>query len=305
MDVDLVFEGGGVLGINYVGVLKALSEKGFNIKRCAGTSAGSVISALAIAGYTPEELKDILYNTDFNRFMKKKGVGKVLILGPFLSLMFNNGEYDSEYIETWMGDLLRKKGIEKFKHVMLNGESRLKIVTADITKRRMLIFPDDLQDYGVDPGEYSIARAVRMSCAIPFYFTPVEMRYKSGISYIVDGGLLSTFPIWIFDVEGTPRWPTLGIKIQDLDSNTLKGKTGFISYVMDIIDAPINEDQKNFIRDKDLVRTIVIDYNGQIKSTDFGKVNKYVESLYNNGYKSVMKFLDSWSFEQYKRLFSS
>lgn len=305
MNADLVFEGGGVLGINYVGALKALSEKGFNIKRCAGTSAGSIISALTVAGYTPEELRDILHNTDFSKFMKKKGVGKVIILGSLLSLLFNNGEYDSEYIETWMEGLLEKKGKTKFKHVMTNGQSRLKVVTADITRRRMLIFPDDLQDYGIDPGEYSIARAVRMSCAIPFFFTPVELKYKDGISYIVDGGLLSTFPIWIFDVEGTPGWPTFGVKIHDLDSNTLRGKTDFISYIKDIIDAPINEDQKNFIRDKDLVRTIVIDYNGEIKSTDFGKVNEYVGKLYDNGYKSIMKFLDNWSFDQYKKLYSS
>ena len=40
---NLVFKGGGVLGIAYAGAIESLEEKGLlkNIKRVAGTSAGS------------------------------------------------------------------------------------------------------------------------------------------------------------------------------------------------------------------------------------------------------------------------
>ena len=77
----------------------------------------------------------------------------------------------------------------------------------------MLILPDDISRYGIDPMEFEIAKAVRMSISIPLYFKPIKFSYENGCSFIVDGGILSNFPIWIFDVEGIPRWPTFGLKL--------------------------------------------------------------------------------------------
>jgi NTE family protein len=300
-----VFEGGGVTGISYVGALKALEEKKFNIHRCAGTSAGSIIAALVVAGYTSKELIEILYKTNFNVFLKKAGVGKVLLLGKPLALIFNKGLYDSEVIEEWIQKLLIKKGITKFKDVMINGKSRLKIIASDITRSKMLILPDDLKDYGIDPMEFSIAKAVRMSCAIPLFFSPYELKYGEKVSFIVDGALLSNFPIWIFDIDGIPRWPTFGMKIKDLDSNTSKGKTNIISYVKDIIDAPINQDETNFVRRKEFVRTIIIDYDGKVSATNFNKADTFIKSFLDNGYNSAIKFINSWDFRKYVQLYRS
>lgn len=294
MNIDLVFEGGGVKAISYVGVLKALEEKDFKIKRCAGTSAGAIISALVIAGYNSKELKEIIENTDFKLFNKNTKVGKIPIAGGLISLLMNNGKYDSSIIEEWMNTLLIKKGITKFKDVMVNGKSNLKVIVADITKRKMLILPDDLPEYGINPLEFSIARAVRMSCSIPFYFTPGKLDHDNSISYIVDGGLLSNFPIWIFDSDNA-NYPTIGIKIKDLDSYTSQGKTGILSFLRDVVDAPINVDSENFVRNKDRLRILIIDYGYKIKSTDFKKINKYVDPLIKNGYIETLRFLDGRS----------
>lgn len=301
MNVDLVFEGGGVKGISYVGALKALEENGYKPYRCAGTSAGSIISALIMAGYTSKELMDILNKTNFKLFLRKIGIGRLWLVGKPLSLAFNKGIYDSKIIEDWTYELLKKKGITKFGDLTVNEKCTLKIIAADITRKKMLILPEDLKDYGIDPMEFSIAKAVRMSCAIPFFFTPYVLRYRDKISFIVDGGLLSNFPIWIFDSEGIPRWPTFGIKIKDLDSYTSKGKTDIISYTKDIINAPINEDEENFVRNKDYVRTIVIGHDESISTTDFGKANDSIENLYNKGYKNTASFIEKWDFKKYVR----
>jgi NTE family protein len=142
-----------------------------------------------------------------------------------------------------------------------------------------------------------------MSCTIPFFFTPVKMKYDGGLSYIVDGGLLSSFPIWIFDMEGKMDRPTFGIKIKDPASNTSRGKTGLISYLKDIIDTPINKDEEYFIRDKDSVRTIVLDYDGTVHPTDFGSVHKHRGDLFKKGYDSTMEFLNKWDYNRYKEMF--
>lgn len=50
---NLVFKGGGVLGIAYSGGVEALDEAGIlkDIKSVAGTSAGSIMSAILSLGY--------------------------------------------------------------------------------------------------------------------------------------------------------------------------------------------------------------------------------------------------------------
>ncbi len=51
--------------------------------------------------------------------------------------------------------------------------------------------------------------------SLPFFFEPVQMPTPRGTSTLVVGGLLSNYPLGIFDrVDGRPAsWPTLGIRL--------------------------------------------------------------------------------------------
>lgn len=296
MDVNLVFEGGGVLGIYYAGAYKALKEYGYTVKRCAGTSAGAIVSSLIMAGYSPDELENIIDETDFKPLVKKTKMCSMPLIGKPLSIIYNKGVYDSRIIEDWVGGLLEKKGVSTFGDVMRDGRSDLKIIAADITRSKMLVLPDDLAEYGIAPESFSIARAASMSSSIPYFFTPVMLKDGERVNYIVNGGLLSGFPIWIFDEEGDPNI-TLGIKIKNPETNTSRGKRDILSYTKDMISAPINEDESNFIRNKDLVRTIIIDYEGQISSTDFANINASKKAMVRSGYDSAARFLESFKLE--------
>ena len=57
---DLVFEGGGVKGIGLAGAYAAISERGFRPHGVAGTSAGAIMAALVAAGYSADELDELL-----------------------------------------------------------------------------------------------------------------------------------------------------------------------------------------------------------------------------------------------------
>ena len=59
---NLVFEGGGVKGIAYVGALEVLEREKIlkNIQRVAGTSAGAMVAVLVGLGYNTEDLRNIL-----------------------------------------------------------------------------------------------------------------------------------------------------------------------------------------------------------------------------------------------------
>ena len=64
---NLVFSGGGIRCISYVGVLKLFEEKEImkNIKQIIATSGGSIFGLVLILKYTYEELKSLVLGLDF------------------------------------------------------------------------------------------------------------------------------------------------------------------------------------------------------------------------------------------------
>jgi NTE family protein len=70
--------------------------------------------------------------------------------------------------------------------------------------------------YGLDPDEQPVADAVRASMSIPFLFRPVTLTSTAGVeSTLVDGGLLSNFPIDSLNRidRKKPRWLTFGVTV--------------------------------------------------------------------------------------------
>src|SRR5882724_8480606 len=53
---DAVFEGGGAQGVAFVGALEVLKERGHNLRRYIGTSAGAITASLLAAGYSSQEM---------------------------------------------------------------------------------------------------------------------------------------------------------------------------------------------------------------------------------------------------------
>lgn len=305
MKADAVFEGGGMRGIGIIGALTYLEARNYQWQRVAGTSVGAVIAALIAAGYTSKELKDILSELDFRDFLDKSGLQRLPVLGKALGFFIEKGIYSGEYVEHWINKLLKAKGIRKFRDVTVNGECRLKIIASDITKRRILILPDHLPEYGINPAKFSIAKAVRMSISIPFYFKPVQFAHRDGISYIVDGAVCCNFPINIFDVAGPPRWPTIGFKFDGPEiSNTKQGKTDPISFLFDIANTLSAEKNREWLKDENLVRTILIPTE-EVRPTDFNISKRKTVSLFKAGYKSASNFHKDWDFEEYTRKYRS
>src|SRR5438477_6422064 len=57
--LNLVFQGGGVRGIAYAGVLSKMPST-YKIHAVGGTSAGSIVAALVAIGKTPSQIRDLL-----------------------------------------------------------------------------------------------------------------------------------------------------------------------------------------------------------------------------------------------------
>lgn len=299
MRADAVFEGGGVKGIALVGAVCYLEDIGYRWERLAGTSAGAIVAALLAVGYSGTELKKILMDLNYMMFLDKNLIQAIPILGKPISIVKYKSIYSGQFIETWIRELIEAKGKKNFGDITINGTSKLKVIASDITKRDILILPDDLIKYDIDPMKFEIAKAVRMSIALPFYFNPVKLNYSKGNSYVVDGGLLSNFPVWIFDVKNKPRWPTIGFKLnENLTKYSASGKTDLISYILDLMGTFVDRNEEMYLNDKDSVRTIDIPTLG-VKTTQFEISKELSLKLFNSGYEEAKKFTSSWNFEAY------
>src|SRR5207247_10100682 len=84
-----------------------------------------------------------------------------------------------------------------------------------VTTHTLLLLPRDAQAIGRDPDDLEVAEAVRMSMSMPVFFEPVTVQANGRDVILVDGGMLSNFPVWVFDSDGVPDWPTFGLKLVD------------------------------------------------------------------------------------------
>lgn len=299
MKIDGVFEGGGVRGIAHVGAICALAEKGYEWERVAGTSAGSIIAALLASGYSCSELKTIITDIDYNKFAKRTFIDRIPFIGKGLSAWTTLGIYSNIFIEEWIEELLRKKGVHLFTD--LPDLNKLKIIASDISNGKMVIFPDDLPNYGFLNYRFSIAKAVRMSSTIPFFFEPVKWRTPKWKQpcYMVDGGILSNYPIWIFDSPSSPRWPTFGFHfVKDEIQADPAHYNEPISMFKGLFKTMMQAHDLRHLDKESKARTITIP-TGSITSTNFELTKEEKEWLYNSGYNAANKFLQSWNFRQY------
>ncbi len=296
--VDGVFAGGGVKAFSFIGALRVMEEKGFAFDRVAGTSAGSIIAALVKAGYTSEDLHVLLDELDVESFKDERISLLPFPIAKWIHLYFKFGLYRGDALEKWLKKALEKKGIRTFADLPPNS---LKVVASDLTRGRMLVLPDDLMQYGVIPEKFSVARAVRMSCSIPFFFEPVKL-YSRGSSrkpsYIVDGGILSNFPIWLFRNGKLKmyRKPVIGFqltpKISELPRNKMKNA---IDMYRALFETMSNAHDLRYI-DEEHAKNIVFIPVLDIKATDFELTEEQKKELITLGRKETEEFLRDWSY---------
>jgi NTE family protein len=313
---DLVFEGGGVKGIGLAGAYSALCERGVGPKRVAGTSAGAITAALVAAGYSAEELDEILLEVPFARFKDTAWEDRIPIVGHPLSVLLQRGIYEGGFFREWMRGLLAAKGVRTFGQLAdpeateLKERYRLKVIVSDVTHRRLLVLPDDAASLGIEPDDLEVAYAVRMSMSIPIFFEPVMHRNpRTGLDHlIVDGGMLSNFPVWLFDADKgePPRWPTFGMLLVEGDpkvpvSHRLQGRESgsIIDYIKALASTMMEAHDRLYLEKATFVRTIPIPTLG-VSTTEFDITPARVRAIYESGRQAAFDFLDRWDFEAYK-----
>lgn len=295
MKYDAVLEGGGVKILGLAGAIAALEGAGFTPANFAGTSAGAIIAALRVAGYTPPELKRLGLELDFNQFREGAPLGT-----KTYHFFASKGIYKTDKFYNFIKTKLAAKGVFTFKDLRTSDEDprwryKLKVIASDITEGRMLILPDDVALFDQDPDDFEVAEAVRMSMSIPGFFRPAQLKDN----YIVDGGLLSNFPIWLFDSDSTPTWPTFGILLREPSQGMPHEIDGMVSYMQAIFRTMLKAHDRRAISGHDYFQRVIQVPTGDVGTTDFGLTTQKKEWLYHQGLVAGKDFLDDWSWPRY------
>ncbi|MGB1241531.1 MAG: patatin-like phospholipase family protein [Chitinophagales bacterium] len=293
---NLVFEGGGVKGSAYAGCIQILAEQGLydQVKRVAGTSAGSITATLLALGAGSDGLTESVLDTDFNQFVYDRGGWIMDIWRVFRHYGIHSGnsfvKILKDYLKKYVNDPnltfaeLEKKRIKEphiFKH--------LTVVGSNITTQKSDIFDC------VRTPNIPIWEAVRCSMSIPVVFEP----YKINNNYYVDGGLGWIYPIDIYDTkkldgEDIRNPNTLGFYLEPSSQKGLKPPKSDIHSLKTAAEAMIgflfdNSNSKH-LHPGDRQRSVFIDDLG-VSSTNFDISKEEIQKLIDSGRKATEAYL--------------
>lgn len=287
----LVFSGGGVKGIAYIGVLKYLEEiskslgydedacniPNINIRTVCGVSIGSIVGLLYVLGYTFEDLVKELDNLDLQKLKNFK------IQNVLKKYGFDSGLK----IINWIESLILKKGYSKnitFKQLYDIKGVNLQVLASNVNKYKYTIFD------AINTPDLMIKVAIRMSISIPFLFTVTK--YNDDIH--VDGALIGNYPIKLF-TDNLDN--VLGFKL--VSNGELESHN--IDLQIDSLDSYIYNIMKCFIiqRDKETTlsnlyreHTIYIETENVTHVLNFELTKDEKDELINIGYNSIYRYFN-------------
>ncbi len=367
-EADGVFRGGGVKGLGLAGALLGFAEhpdkpikKWVNV---AGASAGAILACYLACGHDAADMADLMKRTKFGDFQDFPPPGK--LIGGGGNLFRRHGLARGEAFRLWFGDQLEHKTFASTKND--DGTYRLKLIAVDVTNKALLVLPDDLERYRrigddapIDPDQFEIADAARMSMSIPYFFEPVQLvrdrvfvedpgdcgglaanvpadridvatqnasartagrreasfrelntrELKQQQSVIIDGGTLSNFPVWLFDVDSPGRQlrrPTFGF--------TLTGGKGVgggvnkvvarmpwaVRFGVDIFHTSQEAWDARFVSHSTRVRTVTVNA-GNVGTTEFNLPATAQDMLIANGRDAAKRFLDTFDLTDYENTY--
>jgi NTE family protein len=314
--IDVVAEAGGVKALALAGAFSVLDAQGFDIQNLAGVSGGALLSVLLAAGFSASETSEILRSLDFERLLERQGWARLPLVGrrgePEL------GGSEGRYFLEFVAHLLEAKGVQTFGDLLLEDATdrpgyryKAQVLASDLTERRLLLLPKDAPMLGMEPNELSVALAVRMSMSVPGVFAAVRFTNPATkeTHYIMDGGIFSNFPVWLFDAKSAPVWPTIGVKTFDADprisiaervQTTSLGSRRFAERdaLRVIVQAGLEKNDRLPMDQADLSRTIAIPTLG-VRATDFSMSEETADVLFQSGRQAAEEFLETWDFFEY------
>ncbi|MCF8296990.1 MAG: patatin-like phospholipase family protein [Saprospiraceae bacterium] len=313
---NLVFEGAGIRGLAYAGVIEEFEKNGIidNIEKVGGTSAGAITALMVSLGYSSDEIINIVANTKFQKFND----GRYIFFGGFYRMKKSYGWYRNDKFLKWLEKIIEFKTANSeitFSELHSQGYKDLYVTATCLNKQKLIVFSHETYP------DMKIKDAVRISMSIPLYFKAVfidskgkvyeDPKERNNLDLVVDGGVIGNFPIFLFDSLGVDsdnnqiritNPETIGIRIDSdmqIQNDSLSKELAAIpindiqDYISAFYTLVIENLNRNQLIEEDWNRTVSVSSVGvgpKIKMLSKTEKEKLVES----GRKSAMAFLKNY-----------
>ncbi|QOD60124.1 patatin-like phospholipase family protein [Polaribacter haliotis] len=196
--VGLVLSGGGAKGFAHIAILKEIDKAGIKLDYIGGTSMGAIIGGFYAAGYSANQIEEIVLDVDFLTLIRD--------ILPRSSETFFEKEFGEKTVVTLpvnRGKIGLPKGVSKGQNVLnlllelfdsVDGNqdfSKLPIpffcVATDVENGAPVV---------LEKGSLPIA--LRASGSFPSLLNPIEIEDK----LLIDGGIANNFPVSIMKDKG-------------------------------------------------------------------------------------------------------
>ncbi len=290
---NLVFQGGGVLGVTYAGAVRVLDENDIlpSIERVAGTSAGAMASMLLSLRYDVDHLEKILLETDFRQFTTE---------AKPLDFRDRYGWYSVRPLRDWLRGLIQDAGLH-LRGKKLSGDESF----ADFAKlgcRDIKVFATDLNTRSIAEfhrertPDVRVVDAVCASLSIPAFFQSFQFPDGNPNDHIyVDGGALLNYPIMAFDPRrGKVNQETLGFALDEKDEFGTVSDLGFGTFRnwAEHLYETVKRVQFNLLNmhEEHKERTVFLDV-GTVSPVDFEITHERKLELIENGKRATRDYL--------------
>lgn len=216
-DLNLVFEGGGVRGVAYLGPLEVFEQERMlpRAKRLVGSSVGSLPAMLVSIGCSLPQIREEVTSFEFKKFMDpipgQEGVERLILESRMVDLIQvamktpKFGVLKGDVLLAWVRELVKQEfgdpdmTFQELHNEMVahpgTGLKDLYLTASNITANR-----PEILSWETTP-DMPIAFAVRISMAYPGVFEGVyyQLPGRDKPDLLVDGGLFLNYAVQIFD----------------------------------------------------------------------------------------------------------
>ncbi len=302
---NLVFEGSGIRGIAFCGVIDELESRQLmpSVEKVGGTSAGAITALTISLGYSGKEIQEIIGQTNFKKFND----GRYLFVGGINRTSKFFGWYRGRRVENWLEQIIAQKTGNadiSFAELHQRGFKDLYVTGTCLNRQQLVIFSHETYP------KMKVKDAVRISMSIPLYFEAVFIdkegklvrrpQQKENLDVMVDGGLIGNFPIRMFDSAAITNPATLGFRIDSDEQikNDREGKSiaalpvnSFNQYMAALYNMVIENLNRQPLTKEDWQRTVSIS-DGRIAPRIRKLSKEEIRILIENGRQAIKTYLN-------------
>lgn len=279
--LSLVLSGGGARGLAHIGVLRALEEHEVPIDLIVGSSMGSVIGGLYAAGYTPDQIENIVKSIDWPDIFRDETARGTLFLGQ-------KGEQDRYLLS------IRFKNFQPYIPVSISPGQKVLTILSDLFLRAYYqprgdfdnlripfraVATDVVSGKRVVLGDGNLAESINGSLAIPLLFSPVAIDSM----LLFDGGLLSNMPVDVAKDMGADITLAVNITSKLRPRSEMNAPWEIADQVTTIMADPVNSLQED--KADVIIQPLLEDF----LNTDFDHIDTMIEA----GYRAAIAKMDT------------